>query len=42
MGPPGQGAAADIYDGNVVRVDFEGRIFIQGVSSRKRPHRVSL
>ena len=37
MGPPGQRASTNIYDGRVGRIDFEGRTFIQEVESRKPP-----
>jgi len=37
MGPPGPWASTHIYDGKISQVDFEGRVFIRGVKSRRPP-----
>jgi hypothetical protein len=40
MGYPGQKASTHIYDGVVTRVDFEGKVYIVSVETRKPPLQV--
>ena len=40
MGPSGPRASTHVYDGRVFRVDFEGKVFIQSIVTRKPPQQV--
>jgi hypothetical protein len=39
MGPPGPRASTDIYDGTITKVNWDGKVFITNVKSRKPPMR---
>lgn len=37
VGPPGRFASTHVYDGNLCRADFDGRLFINNFQSRRPP-----